>query len=150
MKTSNTHYLSGFLAILILLGLCAAIFPVSATIFISDGTEIEETELFSLMDEPVSDEIPRVLFFYDPDCGACEPVHEFLDTFLEDNPDTILESINIADGSEEMDRFTAMKNEFSREKVFIPVIYIGPVAFEGTEDIMTYFEDVYAWYMNNF
>lgn len=36
--------------------------------------------------------------------------------------------------------------EYHREWMNIPIIFIGPVALEGTDEIINGFEEVYDWY----
>jgi len=135
---------------LLFVGLAISFFPVSAAIFIEDGTELDETALITYLEEPAPEfETPVVIYFYDPNCGACMPVHDFWDTYLKENPDVILEQVNLEEGSEQMDRFKKFAEEFHREKAFIPLAYIGPVSLEGTDDIRNYFDMVYTWYMSS-
>lgn len=125
--------------------------PVSATIFIEDGSEFDKYDLLEYLEEPAPafDE-PVVIYFYDPYCSACDSAHDFLDSYLEDNPDTILEQINLEDGSDEMDMFREFSDAFNREKAFIPLMYIGPVALEGPDEISEHFDMVYNWYMTSY
>lgn len=148
MKYGNMKKVSGIIGLIIIAIIIVGVFPATATIFTTDGKEINETGLDSLMEKPSPiNESSQVLFFYDPECGACQPVHDYLESYLKENPDTILDSIDLADGNDKMDRFNEMKLTYNREKIYIPVVFFGPVALEGTDDIMTYFDEVYAWYM---
>jgi hypothetical protein len=135
----------------IFISLIIAFFPVSATIFIEDGTELDEQGLIQYLKEPAPDfEKPGAIYFYDPNCGACMPVHDFWDTYLKENPDVILEQVNLEEGADQMDRFKEFSQSYNREKTFIPLVYLGPVALEGTDDIKNYFDIVYTWYMASF
>ncbi|NLV26330.1 MAG: hypothetical protein GXY48_04065 [Methanomicrobiales archaeon] len=123
------------------------IISASATIFTENGDEIDADGLHRL----IADDAPEystdsIVFFYDPECGSCIPAHEYLESYIEENPDTLVIIHNIDNSQEDWDLFNEFKNTFNREKVFVPVIYIGPVALEGHEDIEAYFNDVYAWY----
>lgn len=87
-----------------------------------------------------------MVFFYDPDCGTCTPAHEFLLAYSEAHPDTKVHLLNLANSSEERDRFNELKKQFNRQVVYTPVLYIGPVAFQGSTDIRDNFEEVYFGY----
>ena len=136
---------------LLFVGLAISFFPVSAAIFIEDGTELDEAALITYLEEPAPEfETPVVIYFYDPHCGSCMQVRDFWDTYLKENPDVILEQVNLEEGSEQMDRFTEFAEAFHREKAFIPLAYIGPVSLEGADDIKNYFDMVYTWYMASY
>lgn len=150
MKHMSSKPIFRMIVALLFVGLAISFFPVSAAIFIEDGTELDEAALITYLEEPAPEfETPVVIYFYDPNCGACMPVHDFWDTYLKENPDVILEQVNLEEGSEQMDRFKKFAEEFHREKAFIPLAYIGPVSLEGTDDIRNYFDMVYTWYMSS-
>jgi thiol-disulfide isomerase/thioredoxin len=136
---------------LLIISLAIFFTPASAVIFIEDGSELDESALLKYLEEPApAFEEPVVIYFYDPHCGACSPVHDFLDFYLEENPETILEQVNLEEDPEGMDRFRKFSNAFNRDKTFIPLMFIGPVAFEGTNDIIDHFDMVYNWYMASY
>ena len=150
MKKRERKIPAWYCGIFLLAVMVCFTFPASATIFTNNGTEIDESTLENLMQSPApSDNTSDIQFFYDPECGACGPVHEYLDEYMAENPDTEVQSLNFTEGASVMDRFSELKAEYSREKVYIPVIFFGPVALEGTDDILTYFEDVYTWCMKS-
>lgn len=152
MKHTFFHDMNRILAIGIisfLIVLIVAPFPIAAAIYSEDGTKLDESDLQVILGDPVlSYDTPQVLFFYDPDCGACSPVHEYLDAYLEDNPDVVIEYINLEDGPDQMSQFKEITEIFNQEKLFIPLVCIGPVALEGPDDVLIHFESVYSWYMN--
>ncbi|MBN1167705.1 MAG: hypothetical protein JXA44_11340 [Methanospirillaceae archaeon] len=147
MNQTQMKRLKPIVFCLLVLGMSIAMVPASATIFIEDGSEIEDGALYEL----IADVAPEysedaVVFFYDPECGVCTPAHEFLDEYIKINPETHVQILNLADSSEERKLFKEFKQQFNREVVYTPVLYIGPVAFEGSPDIKEYFEEVYLWY----
>ena len=151
MKNMSLKPIFRMIVALLFVGLAISFFPVSASIFIEDGTEPDEAALITYLEEPAPEfETPVVIYFYDPNCGACMPVHDFWDTYLKENPDIMLEQVNLEEGSEQMDRFTEFAEAFHREKAFIPLAYIGPVSLEGADDIKNYFDMVYTWYMASY
>lgn len=132
---------------LLLIVVTLMLFPVSATVFTEDGSELTESELYEITNNTTpSDEKSPVIFLYDPECGACAPAHEYLETYLKENPDVKIEMMNLSDGNEGKKKYDEMKAAFHREKVYIPVMYIGSLALEDAPDIMTHFVSVYKWY----
>jgi len=121
--------------------------PTSATIFCQNGTELDDVALASYLEKPApAFTEPMIVFFYDPNCGACGPAHEFIDSYLKEHPKVVIEQVNL-EGAEQMDRFKEYVEMYNREKIYIPVIYIGPIGLEGADDIKNNFEKVYSWYM---
>lgn len=59
-------------AYLILSGISRVIFPVSATIFTDDESELTESDLYDITNNinPSNEKSP-IIFLYDPGCGAC-------------------------------------------------------------------------------
>ncbi|HWQ65254.1 MAG TPA: hypothetical protein VN372_00110 [Methanospirillum sp.] len=138
------------LALFCLCGLISLISPASATIFQLDGAVIEETDLYALTNssgESVNMSDP-IIFFYDPDCGACAAAHEFINGYLAEHPDQEMSLVNIAEGEEQMRQFDDNKTRFNREGVSVPVLYIGPVALEGSGTIKTHTAETIAWYLS--
>lgn len=143
------HYWSRSILFLILIGMSLSVFPVNATIFVQDGSNLTITELYNLTNstKPVAQN-GSVVFFYDPNCSPCIPVHEYLVQYLSDNPGTKVEMVNLSEGQEAQDHMNILYITHNREWMNTPVIFIGPIGLEGTDEIMTGFESVYHWYMN--
>lgn len=147
MKKTYTYGIK-ILVLLAILGSGMVVSMASATIFTKDGVELNESQLYELTNgTPVSGDEKSVLFFFDPDCESCIKVEEFIEPYLVEHPDTKMVKVNVANGKDEMDRFESQKKDFNREKVFVPVMYFGSVALEGSTDIVNNFESVYAWYI---
>jgi thiol-disulfide isomerase/thioredoxin len=136
---------------LLIISLAIFFTPASAVIFIEDGSELDESALLKYLEEPApAFEEPVVIYFYDPHCGACSPVHDFLDSYLEENPETILEQVSLEEDPEGMDKFREFSDAYKRDKTFIPLMFIGPVGLEGTNEITDYFDMTYNWYMASY
>ena len=136
------------LVVLTLLGSGITVSMVSASIFIKDGSEIAESQLFELTNStPLSGDEKSVQYFFDPDCESCMKVEEFMVPYLVKHPDTKIEKFSISNSTEEIEKFNDLKTDFNRDKVFVPVMYFGSVALEGSTDIVNNFESVYAWYI---
>ena len=145
MKTSSS--LRWILACLLVIGLYLSVFPVSATIFTKEVSNLSEPELYELTNGTAPTEVKEpVYFLYDPECGSCAPAHEYLKAYLEQHPDVNVKMLSLSEGTEGKDKYDELKAAFHREKVYIPVMYIGPIALETSHDIEANFEDVYRWY----
>ena len=145
MRTSSSIF--RILACLLLIGIIFSAFPVSAIIFTKEAPALSETELYELTNGSVPKETTEpVYFLYDPDCGSCAPAHDYLVAYLEEHPDVMVELFSLSEGKEGKEKYDELKKAFHREMVYIPVMYIGPVALEGPHDIEANFEEVYRWY----
>jgi hypothetical protein len=134
------------LVVFALIGSCIAISPVAAAIFDKEGKDLTESQLYELTNATSpTEENKTVIYFYDPDCGSCAKVEEFMTPFLEKNPEAKVKKISVAT-NETMQQFTEKKTEYNREKIFVPVMFFGPVALEGSNDITNNFGSVYSWY----
>ena len=142
------NYKHGLALVSVLLGLCLFFTPASAEFFIK-GMDLTEDEFneYILTNEPEYVE-DSIIFFHDPGCGACIPAHEFLEEYLLEYPDTEILMMSLSSG-ESRDMFNQKKAEFERSPVFVPVLYIGPVALEGYDEIRDYFEETYLWYIQS-
>lgn len=131
----------------IVIGMNFLVFPVSGTIFFEDGANRTVADVYDLMNttNPADYDNP-ILFFYDPECGSCIPAHEYLTTYIEGHPGTEIEMMNLLNNQGEEARLNDLLFAYHREWMNIPVIFIGPVALEGTDEIINGFEEVYLWY----
>jgi len=135
------------IAVLILTGMLLSITPASAVIFFEDGSNRTVSEVYDLMNttHPAEDG-SSVVFFYDPTCDACTPAHEYLKTYIAEHPGTNVEMVNLSEGQAAKDRMNDLYIAHHREWLNIPVIFIGPVGLEGTDEITMGFEEVNSWY----
>jgi glutaredoxin len=141
----NGH-IPGIVSVFILL-LIISIFPAGATIFLNDGSNLTPSELYTLTNETKPDNTTSpVVFFYDPECGSCGPAHEYIEKYLSNHTESNLTIINLsADRGAEV-QLNNYYSSYKREFMYIPVVFIGPVGLEGTEEIISGFENVYNWY----
>ena len=131
---------------LIFMGMSLAVFPVSATIFFEDGANRTVSDVYDLMNTTKpADNARAAVFFYDPECDACTPAHDYLKTYIAQHPGTNVEMVNLSDGQGAKDRLNDLYTAYHREWLNIPVIFIGQVGLEGTDEITNGFEEVYTW-----
>ena len=123
------------------------ILPVNATIFAEDGSELTIDDLYEMVNttKPANNSAP-VVFFYDPECGPCIPVHEYLEKYISDHPVVKVEMVNLSAGPESEVMMSELYIQHNRSMMNTPVIFFGPVGLEGTDEIINGFEMVYRWY----
>lgn len=141
----SSHTATAILLIVIAINLI--VFPANATIFFEDGSNRTVSELYTLTNSsPPTDSTIPAMFFYDPDCGSCLPAHEYLTTYLSDHPETNIEMVNLSGNQSADERLNDLLYSYHREWMNIPVMFIGPVGLEGTNEIIDHFEGTYGWY----
>ncbi|HOJ96547.1 MAG TPA: hypothetical protein PK024_06925 [Methanospirillum sp.] len=148
-ETRMMNYLNSFPKIFIVLFLAVSIvvMPVRATIFAEDGSELTIGDLYDMVNttHPANNTTP-VTFFFDPECGPCIPVHEYLETYLTDHPDVSVMMVNLSSGPESEAMMRDLFIQHNRTIMNTPVIFFGPMGLEGTDEIINHFELVYHWY----
>jgi hypothetical protein len=139
--------MAALIAVFILIGMSLSIFPASATIFFEDGSNRTISELYTMTNgsQPTDSAAPAV-FFFDPNCSACTPAHEYLTAYITAHPDIPLELVDLSENPAAEDRLNTLYISHNREWMNIPVMFIGPVGLEGTNEIITDFEGVNSWY----
>lgn len=145
MKNYFGSFQKAFLILLI--GMSVWIIPGSATVFVEDGKELTIDDLYEMVNttKPANNSAP-VVFFYDPECGPCIPVHEYLEKFISDHPVVEVEMVNLSAGPESEAMMSDLYIQHNRSMMNTPVIFFGPVGLEGTDEIINGFEMVYRWY----
>lgn len=123
--------------------------PVSATIFAEDGSELTLEDLYEMTNttKPANNSAP-VVFIYDPECGPCIPVHEFLVGYMSNNSDVKVDMVNLSSGKDAEERMSELFKKHNRDTMNTPAMFFGPVGLEGTDEIINGFESVYQWYTN--
>ncbi len=145
MKNYFGSFQKAFLILLI--GMSVWIIPGSATVFVEDGKELTIDDLYEMVNttKPANNSAP-VVFFYDPECGPCIPVHEYLEKYISDHPVVEVEMVNLSAGPESEAMMSDLYIQHNRSMMNTPVIFFGPVGLEGTDEIINGFEMVYRWY----
>ena len=145
MKNYFGSFQKAFLILLI--GMSVWIIPGSATVFVEDGKELTIDDLYEMVNttKPANNSAP-VVFFYDPECGPCIPVHEYLEKYISDHPVVEVEMVNLSAGPESEAMMSDLYIQHNRSMMNTPVIFYGPVGLEGTDEIINGFEMVYRWY----
>ncbi len=124
-----------------------SVFPASATIFSEDGSNMTEETLYTLTNQTIPADTNRTIeFYYDPECGACTPAHEYMEQYIANHPGTQVTLINLSSGQQAEDQLNERYIAYNREYLNIPVVFIGPVGLEGTREIIRNFEGLLTWY----
>jgi len=145
MKNYFGSFQKAFLILLIWMSVW--IIPGNATVFVEDGKELTIVDLYEMVNttKPANNSAP-VVFFYDPECGPCIPVHEYLEKYISDHPVVEVEMVNLSAGPESEAMMSNLFIQHNRSMMNTPVIFFGPVGLEGTDEIINGFEMVYRWY----
>ena len=135
------------LFIVLVMVMSIGILPVGATIFAEDGSELTIEDLLVMVNttKPGDNSAP-VVFFYDPECGPCIPVHDYLEKYLSGHPDVTVEMVNLSAVPEAEARMSDLYRHHNRDMMNTPVIFFGPMGLEGTDEIINDFEMLYHWY----
>lgn len=145
IHVKSFNYQTIMLALLAMVAFLA--FPVSATIFSENGSNVTVSDLYNLTNSTST--VPGNItpaFFYDPDCGACGPAHEYIEAYVADHPGLDLQVVNISEGQEANDRLNAYYMTYNREWMNIPVVFVGPMGLEGTDEVINNFDGLHSWY----
>nr|WP_319537994.1 hypothetical protein [uncultured Methanospirillum sp.] len=127
--------------------LALSTFPASATIFSENGSNVTASDLYNLTNSTTT--VPGNIspaFFFDPDCGACGPAHEYIEAYVADHPGIDLHVVNLSTGNESQDLLNAYYGTYNREWMNIPVAFIGPMGLEGTDEVINNFDGLHSWY----
>ena len=124
-----------------------SVFPASGTIFSEDGSNMTEETLYTLTNQTIPADTNRTIeFYYDPECGACTPAHEYMEQYLANHTGTQVTLVNLSSGQGAEDQLNERYIAYHREYLNIPVVFIGPVGLEGTREIIRNFEGLSTWY----
>lgn len=149
MSRPLLNHASRFAIILIIFGVAGATLPVSATIFSEDGSNLTAADLANLTNSTDYGSMSgTATLFFDPECSPCKPVHTYIEKYLTEHPGTNVTMVDLSKGNESEDLMNEYYLNYHREWMSIPVLFIGPVGLEGTDEILTGFEGVYKWYAN--
>lgn len=72
--------------------------------------------------------------------------HVVLNLSIYRHPGKEIEMVNLSNNQGEEKRLNDLLFDYHREWMNIPVIFIGPVGLEGTDEIINGFEEVHIWY----
>ncbi|MDD1729817.1 MAG: hypothetical protein LUQ50_12195 [Methanospirillum sp.] len=125
--------------------------PGAATIFSQDGSVIEGAHLIETMNNMsnISDNPFPIHFFYNTHCGSCKRAVRYLQNFTLDHPDTTVEYHDLYNNTESFVLFENYKQEFHRQDISYPVIFVGNTGIMDSLDIELYTEILTLWYQNH-
>ena len=138
------------LIFLIILGIGLTVTPSSAHIFTTGGSNFTPSELYELTNSSkIIEQNDSVIFFYDSVCGSCVPAQLYLETYNAEHPDVTVEMVDIIAKPGNEDRLNQYSHAYNHDFINVPVVFIGPVVLQGSDEIKTKFEGVYNWYNRN-
>nr|WP_319539874.1 hypothetical protein [uncultured Methanospirillum sp.] len=144
---TRTRFIRSLCEISLLLLLLSPTFSVQALVFNSEGIELNSTEIQDLLADSYAIYTGPAILFSDNSCALCLPAIHYLNQYLISHPETDLIGHTTSSLEEQwqLEIFATLHN---RKVVNLPVIFIGPIGIEGTDDIIRYFTEIYSWYMH--
>ncbi len=138
----------GFQSVIsLLLILILPTFSVQAVVFSSEGVELNSSDIHDLLTDSHPIYTGPVVFFYEYSCTTCLPVIYYLNQYRLSHPETefIEHTTSSMKTKWELEKFAILHN---RKVINLPVVFIGPIGIEGTDDIIRLFDNFYSWYMH--
>jgi hypothetical protein len=121
--------------------------PVSAAIYIANGTEIQGGDISSSImadPSPVFGYIPagQIIFFTNTRCIACLKTEEFLHEFSARHPEISLVTYDLFDSTENRTIFEDYKKKYHRNFLSTPSILVGNLTIEGSQDMRDHLDEI--------
>lgn len=147
MNTSRRFPLLVVTVGVVLLLLCSVL-PVSATLFLPDGSTLTPEQISDFRFDTSGASSPGQLrFYYDYDCQSCQQALEYLRSCGKKNPGIDIGYFNLAYPKENNERFTDEKKRYDTTKIYYPALFIGDVAISGSSDIIRYTKPLAKQYL---
>jgi len=146
-KMMRSRFIISLCGISLLLLLLSLTISVQATVFNSEGNELNNTVIRDLLGGSHAIYTGPAILFYEISCTPCLPAVHYLNQYLISNPDADLIEYtgSTLEAQWQLEKLSTLHN---RKFVNLPVIFIGPIGIEGTDDIIRYFNEIYSWYMH--
>lgn len=149
---STTGFFRYVLLSLVILSLCVLIQPVSALIFLHNGSEITGDQIAVLIKSDTqgnsSSPFP-IQFFYASTCGSCEGAEEYLHSLEKKNREIHIEFHNLIVQNPNEQLYNQYKTDYNRSDVHYPVLFLGEVGISGSSDIIWQTETLAQSYLKN-
>ncbi|HWQ66993.1 MAG TPA: hypothetical protein VN372_08995, partial [Methanospirillum sp.] len=138
------------LLLLIFLSVSGCIGPVSAMIFLQNGSEItrEDLSVFTPEEWDAARTPLPIQFFYNSNCGSCQVALEFLRGLEKKNPKISIAYHNLVIQDPNQQLYTQYKRDFNASDVPYPVIFLGDIGISGSSDIIGHTESLARSYLN--
>lgn len=134
-------------ALIFFLFLFALTSPVSAAIYLANGTEIPADALSSsLTTNPSPDPgfvpVGTVVFFTNSHCSACRQAKGYLANFSARHPEISLITYDLFDSPDNWRIFEDYKQKYHRNFFSVPLILVGNLSIEGSQDIGDHLDEI--------
>jgi len=113
--------------------------PVSASVFLTNGTDVSQDRIPSIINTTVAGLIKNpvpLVFFYDRECQSCEQALESVRFFEKRNPNVRITYYSLGDSQKNRSLFTEYKGRFNTTKIRYPAIFADDLAISGSSDII--------------
>ncbi|MFH0967771.1 MAG: hypothetical protein V1862_08835, partial [Methanobacteriota archaeon] len=138
-----TSIVTSLFLVLLYLTSCA-----SGAVFLKNGSDVTGNNTFEtiISDANTTAGNYSIDFFYNTHCGACHVAMTYLNEYNAAHPETIINSYDLFNSSDNLALFGEYKTAYHRSYVSVPSIFIGNVGLEGESAIREHFEPLVAWY----
>jgi hypothetical protein len=113
--------------------------PVSAAIFLMNGTELSQDKIPDFINTTVQGLIKNpapLIFFYDYECQSCQQALDSVRYFEKRHPNAKITYYDLGDSEKNRDIFTKYKGDFNTTKIRYPAIFSGDLVISGSSDIV--------------
>ena len=131
------YFIPGFAIVAVLLILANQ--PVSASVFLTNGTDVSQDRIPGIINTTVAGLIKNpvpLVFFYDRECQSCEQALESVRIFEKRNPNVRITYYNLGDSQKNRSLFTEYKGRFNTTKIRYPAVFVDEIVISGSSDIM--------------
>jgi len=124
--------------------------PVSASVFLTNGTDIPQDQIQGTINTTVAELIKNpapLIFFYDRECQSCEQALNSVRFFERRNPNVRITYYNLGESQENRSLFTEYKGRFNTTKIRYPAVFVDDIVISGSSDIIHNIESFARGYM---
>lgn len=134
---SRFHRTSFILLILITLSIFCQSIPAGSSDpgFRADINLSNSTHSVADTVQNVSDKQILIHFFFNPDCGACQKVHPFIDAYQANHSEVKVMYYSLENNMTNIDKFLLFQQVFNITKAHIPILFLGNKTLMGEKAI---------------
>lgn len=122
--------------------IAGTISSVGAEVFFRNGSSVPSGTPVDLLIREIksSDEQPSIAFFYNSHCGGCQDALTYLSNLSRNHPELYPTGYDLLNNTTNGKLFDKTVKEYNQTHFSYPVIFMGPVVLQGSDDISTYYE----------
>lgn len=113
----------------------SAIFFFAFLLLVTGVTAVDPVNSSASIPDPTA-----VHFFYTPLCSSCHKVMPYIEEYGTAHPDILIQYHNIGDNQDDILLFESFRKMHPKEKLFVPVVFIGDEVLIGEDVIFSDFK----------